>query len=866
MIDIRKSLYTNFLEFVEKDPAKNAIEYANRKVSYSDLHLAAAKINAHLPRREEQGQLNIAILLEDRIEAIQAIFGVLMAGHCFVPLDADDPDDRLRLIVSDSQPKALLTTRQGFDKASALVGQDCPIILCDELMSEAGEAALFNASADDYAYIFYTSGSTGKPKGVCQTQRNLQYFVSAYSQKVDLTAIDRVSLLYSLSFSASNMDIFGSLLNGATLCAYDMRSKGIPGLSNWLEDENITILHAVPTVFRKLLEAQSSSICYEKIKSVDLGGEVVTGSDVRLFHQFFPKKSKLINHLAATEISVIAQFDVPDDFLTTQQIVPAGISPQEVEVWLEGQDGHQVSTGEVGRIVISSPYLSPGYWERPDLNAKVFSQHPIKKGWRVYKTEDNGQFNADGHLVFIGREGTRVKIRGQSVDLNEVEAAVLHCHGVREVAVILSKIEEAAEGDILVAYVVCDHQNPRTALDLRRSLLEAIPQYMIPSVFSFQKNLPITASGKIDREALKKLKLQVEDAPKEVATFQTDLEREVASIFEEILKRSNITSRDDFFLVGGDSMLAVQLQIKLSGVAQRDVSLKDIFHDSTVEGLAKMVSASHPDSVEKGPYHSILVPLREKGNYPPLFLVHGRLGQAHVSPRFLSIIGEDQSIYSLQARGLSGLEQPSKSIESMALDYVAAIRSIQPNGPYFLGALCAGGYIAMRMAEIIKESGETLLPILLIDPPPPPFSFMEKKYKSDGEMLTALKKKEIVDSLAFSINSRLIQRTKQGRFSLDLANQALRKAAILVALYFEFALASFKPKPYKGEVYLISTKDHLSQNGWGDVVKRKSVFGGSVSVFEVPGTHREILDASNMHFAKQLSHAVNLITNKVLGE
>lgn len=447
------SIFASFEEVVERHGDKVAVEYQDMGVSYEELYSRAVAISGRLPSgRFRSGR--VALYFEDRIRAIAAMLAVLRSGHAFVPLDVADPKERIKLILADSQPVAMLTDSENFFTARGLVPKKCRLMNIEDPVFRKRSSGKGMVGPNDLAYLFYTSGSTGQPKGVCQTHANLNYFVRCYCKTLGVTDADRLSLLYSLSFSAANMDIFGGLLHGATVCAYDMRQKGIPALADWLEEKQITVLHAVPTVFRKLTGSMAAGRVFNRIKAIDLGGEAVTAADVELYRGHFKPDCILVNHLAATEASVIAQHIINADKKYDTDILPVGRSHEGLNIWIEKADGSKAAVDEAGRIVIASPHISPGYWQRKDLTAKSFHKHPDKSGWRIFKSEDMGRIDGNGLLHFIGREGTRVKIRGQSVDLAEIEAALRNCSGVKDAAVVAANRGIGMEADTLVAHIV----------------------------------------------------------------------------------------------------------------------------------------------------------------------------------------------------------------------------------------------------------------------------------------------------------------------------------------------------------------------------------------------------------------------------
>lgn len=282
-------------------------------------------------------------------------------------------------------------------------------------------------------------------------------------------------------------------------------------------------------------------------------------------------------------------------------------------------------------------------------------------------------------------------------------------------------------------------------------------------------------------------------------------------------------------------MSAVELQILVSNLASRDVPQMDIFRNATVAGMAAMLE--HLSTLPKTSAQSpVLVPLRESGGRPALFLVHGRLGHAPVSPHFLKLLGDDQPVYALQARGLNGTEPPNPTVEAMSGDYLAAMRTVRPAGPYFLGGLCSGCYVAAVMAQKLRDAGEEVLPLLLIDPPPPPFI---RSVESE--------------TLAHDIDMHLHLETFRGRLDVDLANPQRRQAAVQTAMAFEKAMSVFQPVPYDGKVYL------LVNENWGKSSKLKSCFSGELQVLQIAQRHGEILDVHNQVFARHLTDCLRQV-------
>jgi acyl carrier protein len=345
--------------------------------------------------------------------------------------------------------------------------------------------------------------------------------------------------------------------------------------------------------------------------------------------------------------------------------------------------------------------------------------------------------------------------------------------------------------------------------------------------------LPVTSSGKIDRRALAALETsRVEDRAAEPP--RDGVERKIAAIFQRLLKEGDVGRDADFFLLGGDSLSLLELQTRLRDAF--GVPLVSIHEDPTVAAIAVQVRAAQAASSGGRLAMPVLFALREQGSAPPLYLVHGRLGQALVTPHFLQLLGDDQPVWAFQARGLDGIEAPHAAIEAMAADYVDEVRKRQPEGPYFIGALCAGALIAMSMGRLLSRMGKTVLPLLLLDPPDRPFA-MASASMTEERLLARLTKKQL-----------------KGRVDAPLDDPLFAKASIRVARAMERAVRTHRPQPYHGPVYMLSSGGRLEES-----TPATELYAGKVTRYEVARTHSEILDTHNELFATQLARCLKEI-------
>jgi len=818
--------------------AKPALVGDGRTLDYATFESTTRAIAARLESAAAGRPGFVAMLFSRKTVGVQAMNAALRCGRAYVPLDGEDPDERLRFVLRDCEPVVLLVDGPFAARARALADGTCTVVAVNG--DETPDPAFAMPSVDPCALasLFYTSGSTGAPKGVMQRHDAALFFADTFMRKLGLGENDRMSLLFSLNFGACVVDAHGAFLRGATLCTFDLRHDGIRELAGWLERERITVVHTITTVFRELVARLAPGGKLGHLRVLNTGGEATFASDAAKLFAHTNDGAIFVNHLASTEVHVIAQHAVArGDTAREEAILPAGAPPEGVEVRIRRDDGSEAGPGEVGAIVVSSRHVSPGYWRRPDLDAQHFPPDPWHPGQRCNVSGDRGYIDDAGLLHFLGREGTRVKIRGHTVDLAEIEAAMAATPGVVRSAAFAPAPGEGMEATRIVAFATLGE--PIDAAELRRRLADRLPSYMLPSAFVFLDAFPTTSSGKVDRLAL--AKAMPEDAPAHrpspaaaQGAAPDELELAVAGVFERLLKLSAVGPRDDFFLLGGDSLLAAELQGRLRDAFGTDVP--HLHRHSTVADVAAAIRAHRASSAARAAT-TLLIPFRAEGTRPPMFLAHGRLGQALVSPRFLALLGGDQPVYGFRARGLDG-DEPHGSIEAMAADYVAEIRRVRPHGPYLIGAQCIGAFVAIEIARILRAAGETLLPLLLLDPPERAFAMSESN-TTDAAILRRIKAREAdFGNAGVTVDPEVVKAS--GRF----------------ARAFERAIAKYVPRPWDGPVCMLVSTDRLAaapRTQW------RKIYAGETAQYVVADRHSEALDASTPRFAEALAKAMRRV-------
>lgn len=586
--NVETSIPARFAAIVQLYGDRPAVIAGDGRLTYTELDRAANRVaQAILAHR---GPVNepIALLLQTQISAIIAILGILKAGKAYVPLDVNEPRARLSFLLTDCQAALIITETSMLSVLEATDSFQCPLLDINKVLAEFDDRHLdCTAEAGDMAYIMYTSGSTGAPKGVIQNHRNILHKIFTHTHDYRICAEDRLSLLYSYSFSASVRCIFGALLNGAALVLGDVRREGLEQVARRILTERVTLYFSVPSVFRDLAVALAELKKPCQVRLIYLASETVNKEDVDLYKRCFGADCILVHSLSTGETGTIRQYFISKTTEVVGDLVPVGYPVRQQQVLLLDEQRTFSESNRIGEIAVRSRFLSPGYWHRPELTAAKFLEDPDVPDARIYLTGDLGAMRPDGCLEYHGRKDFQVKIRGNNVGVGEIEATLRKVNGVKE-AVVVSRKKKAGETH-LVAYVVSDGQKSPSSGALRRALADWFPGPMIPSAFVILDALPMTPNGKIDRRRLPEpgnLR-PVLDNPYKLP--RTPMETDLAAIWAEVLALDRIGVDDNFFDLGGHSLAAARIVSHVLKTFAVDVPIKALFDRPTVGGMAQAI-------------------------------------------------------------------------------------------------------------------------------------------------------------------------------------------------------------------------------------------------------------------------------------
>ena len=583
-----------FERHAARNPNATALSCESRTMTYGQLDASANQLARHLRNVGVGKGSLVAVCLDRSPDLIIAILAVLKAGGAYVPLDPDSPGTRLELILADSRPVVVLTEEKLSGKTT---GSDATVFCMDRdraSISSLDRSVLpLIAAPDSAAYVIYTSGSTGVPKGVVVTHHNV---VRLFQATVDWFAFDEKdtwTLFHSSAFDFSVWEMWGALCHGGRLVIVPyLISRNSARFHTLLAGEKVTVLNQTPLAFQQLIHVEDDPAARRELslRVVIFGGETLDFAALRpWFERHGDSTPKLINMYGITETTVHATYrpiSAADLDNTGSRI---GIPLPDLDLFVLDSALSPCPIGVTGELFIGGAGVARGYLNRLDLTAERFIPHPWKSGERLYRSGDLARRTADGDLEYLGRCDMQVKVRGFRIELGEIESALLNHPGIQQGAVV-PRVSDTGETQ-LVAYLVRSPAGSPTEREVRAFLRQRLPAYMIPSAIVWIAALPLNQNGKLDVKALPAVE-QHELTPERLAPAETDLQKDLIEIWEELLNRKPIGIRDSFFELGGHSLMAMRLFARIAQKWSVDLSLQRIFECPTVAELASTIESA----------------------------------------------------------------------------------------------------------------------------------------------------------------------------------------------------------------------------------------------------------------------------------
>ena len=857
-----------FEDQVKRTPDSIAIADDREELTYAGLNARANRLARHLVKHGAREDTFVALFLDRGIDLVVALLAVAKSGSTYLPLDPIYPKARLKLILDDASPVLVLTQRSLLD---LLPETGTRKIFVDERKSYLGEkdGNLNFGNPLKPAYILYTSGSTGKPKGVQIKHHSTINCVNSIGKRIRISPSDVVLAQTTIAFDVAEMEIFLPLLNGAkVVIASQETASNIEMLKSRITESGATFLFATPVTFRMLVLSSWKGKPDLKILS---GGEALSKE---LAKQLLSLCGEVWNGYAPTETTIYSTVKkLTDADVTGDGYVTLGRPLDNTSLYILNPERIPVPVGVPGELYIGGEGVSIGYLNLPDLTRERFVPDPYSNspGSRMYRTGDLVNYDEEGKIIFLNRIDFQVKIRGFRIELGEIESVLSQYPGIKENVVVVR--QDPSGEKMLTAYYILTGESPVEVAGLKRFMKERLPEYMVPSAFVQMERFPLTATLKVDRKALPEPEVHANPLSSSYAVPRTSTEQKLASIWSSVLNIDRIGIHDDFFEIGGHSMIAVVLMVKIEKELGIRLPLATLFEQNTISGLAALIEKGN-DSMR---WRS-LVPIRPAGTKKPLHLVHGMGLNVLLYTTVVNHLDPDQPVYGVQAKGLNGVEEPLETMEEIASHYISEIMTVDPDGPYALAGFSLGGRVAFEMAQQLVKMGKKVRFLGILDasadaswyrlPFPERQLAMLRHFSAyvtwnivsffsepnETKLLVIKRKwrglKKKITGLDFKVSREELV-SQGGKNELP---RYLRK----VHRVNRKADRSYIIKPYNGTIHLFKAKKQTFyipdpvNYGWDKVA------AGGVIIHEIPGEHSNTFAPPNdKYFAQILQNSLN---------
>ncbi|HMC98319.1 MAG TPA: amino acid adenylation domain-containing protein, partial [Flavobacteriales bacterium] len=800
---------TLFDEVATAHPDRVALVLADQRMTYGELQDRVHRLGAHLAELGVKRGDPVGLCMDRSFEMVTAMLAILRSGACFVPFDPSYPAERLTFMFQDTDVKVLVTQRH---LQSALPAHGARVVLPASLGSPKGTMAAAIGGGNDAAYVMYTSGSTGKPKGVVVPHRAIVRLVREQDFLPfgpDLTFLQ----LSNISFDASTLEIWGALLNGAKLVLQPQQKPTLVEITDAIRQHGVTTVWFTVGLFNLLVDEHLDRL--RGLKHILTGGDVLSVPHVkRALRKLGP--GVLINGYGPTENTTFTCCHAINDEGAIKSSVPIGRPIHNTTVHVLDEHRRPVPVGRKGELYTGGDGVALGYWKRDDLTAERFITDPFtsRPGARLYRTGDLVRWLPDGTIEFIGRTDDQVKVRGFRIELGEIENA-LNDHALVKDRVVVVRNDIPGEKQ-LVCYLVPNMQRDAEDADAREVLIAKVrehlrsdlPDHMVPTAFVVLSSFPLNPNGKVDRKALPAPELRQRAMRAQHVAPRDPMERTIAEIWGQFLGTDRIGANDNFFDLGGHSLIGIQLLARIEERFQQALPLKSLFEAPTISEFAKLLREGEPHTEWKN-----LSLIQPKGDRTPLFCVHGDEAN-HFIPRYL---GKDRPFYAFFHQGEDGRRLEYTTVEAIAAHFISELRRARPHGPYLLCGYSFGGIVAYEMAQQLTASGETIGMLALFDTYSP--SMHVKAMNIDRKVYDTIKK-TVFRSLAkyFLKRGKPLPAKLRHFHIIDTYDQAVQR---------------YVPAPYTGMLTVIKAEHSWGPNemGWTELAK------GGLDVVVSPGDH-----------------------------
>jgi len=855
-----KCIQQLFEEQVEKTPEATAVIFGEEQLTYRDLNKRANQLAHHLRKLGVGPDVLVGICVERSLEMVIGLLGILKAGGAYLPLDPGYPPERLRFMLEDTSARVLLT-QQRFEENLPKEGRELLSLnrAWGEIGRESEENLPTQSSPENLAYVIYTSGSTGKPKGVEIPHKGIVRLICG-AEYARFDSSEVFLQLAPIAFDASTFELWGALANGAQCVLFPGSIPSPQELGTILRQYKVSTLWLTASLFNAVIEQAPEAL--SEIRQLLTGGETLSVAHIRRALSVLPD-TRIINGYGPTESTTFTCcYQIPKQLDETVISISIGRPISNTQVFILDSHLKPVPIGVVGELYIGGDGLARGYVHRPGETAGTFIPNPFsdEPGARLYKSGDLARYLAQGGIEFIGRLDDQVKIRGFRIELGEIENTLKQHPSVRNAVVVAKEDNPGNKG--LVGYIILNESFNTPANELKKFLKYKLPEYMVPTAFVFLDTLPLTANGKVDRQALPPPDQGRREIESAFAAPQNELQQKLVKIWEKVIGVNPIGIKDNFFDLGGHSLIIVRLIAQIEKAFGKRLPPAILFQAPTVEQLADIIG-EEPDS------WSSLVPIQPLGTKPPFFWIHGEFSNA-ILPRYL---GLDQPLYGLEHQSQDGKPAQYTSVETIATHYLKEIRMVQSHGPYFLGGYSLGSILAFEIASRLIDQAEDVALLALLDPPGPSgvarktqpelnnkiivFNPLRERMRRHYRNLAALgnekklayfwvRGKGIIKAKIWDEKTRISENLKKALWKVCLAlgrplPVSVRSPYILNI--YRRALRNYVPRQYTGRVVLFKGESRADNylRHW-----RKYLLG-EITIHDLPGNHMQLREEPYIH-------------------
>jgi amino acid adenylation domain-containing protein len=789
---------------------RTALVLGDQQLDYRTLQHRVHAMSAALVQRGVRPGQPVGLCMDRSFDLIVAMLAILRSGGCFVPFDPAYPAERLAFMLEDTGVDLVITQAH---LRSALPSGRATVVLPEELTGDGRSSNAVVVGVNAPAYIMYTSGSTGTPKGVVVPHRAIVRLVREQNFLPfgpELTFLQ----LSNTSFDASTLEIWGALLNGGRLVLQPQTKPTLLEITECIRKHQVTSVWFTVGLFNLLVDEHLEKL--RGLKHILTGGDVLSVPHVKKALKVLGP-DVLINGYGPTENTTFTCCYPIRDEASIKGSVPIGFPLNNTTVHVLDEQLQPVAVGRKGELYTGGDGVALGYWKREELTAERFIDNPFSSApdAKLYRTGDLVRWLPDGSIEFIGRADGQVKVRGFRVELGEIENAIAEVAGVKDRVVVVRN--DGPGEKQLVAYLVADAApapEDQTALIacVRLHLRDRLPEHMLPTGFVVLPELPLTPNGKVDRRALPAPEFRQQLMRAEHVAPRDNTERELAAIWSNALKVEGIGIHDNFFDLGGHSLIGIQVLGQVENQFGRSLSLSSLFEAPTISEFARVLKVDGA-----GAKWDNLAAIQPMGDRPALFCVHGDEAN-HFIPRYL---GTAHPFYAFFHQGEDGTAIKHTTVEAIATHFIHELKQARPQGPYLLCGYSFGGIVAYEMAQQLRAAGEDVPLLVVFD-----------TYAPRAHAAAVASDRKFYDPIKTALYRTLIAR--------DLArgkvlSPRLRHFHIIDT--YDRAVMAYRPKPMDGPITVFKAKDSWGAQdmGWQELAQ------GPLEVHVLPGDHYSMI-------------------------